>query len=73
MNLWSRIKVRKHVQAELHRRISLQAARLAACQLELDKIGDMKYRAYKVMWVQMLDHYQELLLLQRNVHGCNLF
>ena len=73
MKLWSRIKVRHCVQAELHRRISLQEARLAACQRELDKIGDMKYRAYGVTWVQMLDYYQELLLLQRNLHGCNLF
>lgn len=73
MNLWNRIKVRQSVRSELHRRIELQKARIEACRRELVKIGDMKHRAYGIMWVQMLDHYQELLVLEKNAYGCNLY
>ncbi len=71
--MWSRIKVRKHVLAELHRRILLEKAYIGACNRELAKIDNMRYYAYQVTWICMLDHYQELLTLQRNVYGCNLF
>lgn len=67
------MRVRKDVRAELHYRMSIQIARINACQVELDRIKNMQERAYRVTWMQMLDHYQEFLILQFNARGCNLF